>query len=333
MAFSDRIASLQSNAERQLHALSSAKKTENALVLPFFETLGYDPFNVREVEPDFEIGHQQGTKRADYAIKKGGDPIMLFQCAEAKTDLGIFDDHFLPGSLDAVGASVAAFTNGLNYRFYADLQFGTEIPSDPFLEFNLLEYGAEQVEALKRLTRPAFDSEQIRSAAFELQSSQLLRGYLAGQTEAPDDHFVRFLAAQVYEEQGYEKQVSEGDESAELLDRFRPVVQKVLRGLAEKGDDSQSVPAGSPDQSSPDQSSPDQSLSAKREGAKREETSRKKDSAPPTSEQDIELATSTNEPSTNEPSNNEPSGDGETIEANGGDPFEKNLAKQVIEEF
>ncbi|PSQ79338.1 MAG: hypothetical protein BRD41_07485 [Bacteroidetes bacterium QS_1_63_11] len=224
MSFSERISSLQSSAERQLHALGSRKKTENALILPFFNMLGYNPFDVREVEPEYEIGHgEQATKMVDYAIKEEGTPIVLLQCAEAKTDLDAYEDEargegFLFEYFGELEADVAAFTNGLTYRFYADLETSIRTEEHPFLEFNLLDYESDEIQDLRRLSKPAFDKEKILSAAHDLQTSQLLRSYFARQRESPDDHLVRFLAAQVYE----------GEISGSQLDRFRPLVQKVL---------------------------------------------------------------------------------------------------------
>lgn len=224
MSFSERISSLQSSAERQLHALGSRKKTENALILPFFNMLGYNPFDVRAVEPEYEIGHEeQATKTVDYAIKEEGTPIMLLQCAEAKTDLDAYEEEARgEGSLfeyfGELEADVAAFTNGLTYRFYADLETSIRTEEHPFLEFNLLDYESDEIQALQRLSKPAFDNDEILSAAHDLQTSQLLRSYFARQWDSPDDHFVRFLAAQVYD----------GEISGSQLDRFRPLVRKVL---------------------------------------------------------------------------------------------------------
>ncbi|MFB6279209.1 MAG: hypothetical protein ABEK75_06860 [Salinibacter sp.] len=225
MSFSERISSLQSSAERQLHALGSRKKTENALILPFFNMLGYNPFDVREVEPEYEIGHEeQATKTVDYAIKEEGTPIMLLQCAEAKTDLDAYEEEARgEGSLfeyfDELEADVAAFTNGLTYRFYVNLETDIRVDERPFLEFNLLDYESTEIQDLRRLSKPAFDKEKILSAAHDLQTSQLLRSYFAQQRESPDDHLVRFLAAQVYE----------GEISGSQLDRFRPLVREVLK--------------------------------------------------------------------------------------------------------
>ena len=79
MEFTEKVSALQSSAENQLPALNSLKKTETALVLPFFDVLGYNPFDVRDVEPDFNVGlGDKGMRTVDYALKREGAPLMLF---------------------------------------------------------------------------------------------------------------------------------------------------------------------------------------------------------------------------------------------------------------
>ncbi len=235
MSFSDKISSLQSSAERQLHALGSKKKTENALILPFFKMLGYNPFDVREVEPEYEIGRgEQGTETVDYALKKEGTPTVLFQCAEAKTDLETYENDVRGGGLleylDELEADLVAFTNGLTYRFYANLEADVRGKERPFLEFNLLGYEPDQIQTIRQFSKPVFDRSEILSAARDLQTGQLLRSYFARQRESPDDRFVRFLVAQV----------CDGEISGSQLDRFRPLVQKVLGEFGEDEGEGQS---------------------------------------------------------------------------------------------
>lgn len=293
MSFSERISSLQSSAERQLHALGSRKKTENALILPFFNMLGYNPFDVREVEPEYEIGHEeQATKTVDYAIKEEGTPIMLLQCAEAKTDLDAYEEEARgEGSLfeyfDELEADVAAFTNGLTYRFYVDLETDIRVDERPFLEFNLLDYESTEIQDLRRLSKPAFDKEKILSAAHDLQTSQLLRSYFAQQQESPDDHFVRFLAAQVYE----------GEISGSQLDRFRPLVQEVL----EKFGDGKETPSSEQENPSP----PDQTEEPAASGMEDDSGRTSLGDEIPVDEDDEE----------------------------GSGPFDKDLAQRVIDDF
>ena len=305
MELLDRISALQSSAERQLHALDNLKKTENALILPFFSALGYDPFDVREMEPDFEVGvEEQGRKAVSYVLKKDGAPVILVQCEEAGTDLGASDDSFLFQSFDELGADVAAFTNGLRYRFHANLDARIRGDGRPFLEFNLLEHDSRQVAELEPLTRPAFDAEAILSAAYNRTCGRLLREYVVQQQHTPDEPLVRFLATQVYE----------GDVSDDVLKRFYPVVQTVLRELVDGGREIQWQAPGRDDRSG---SSADASEFAETEASE----SPKKEPERATQEKG---ASAEEEKAT--------LGDDED-EQEGEDPFDKDLARRVIGDF
>lgn len=219
MGLAEKLSALRKSAERQLDVLNSKEKTENALLLPFFDALGYDAFNVREVEPGHVVELEEGAKDVDYAVKIDGAPTMLFQCEEAATDLDAFDGDPLFRHFDALDASLVVLTNGLTYRFFADLGGEGAVDGRPFFEFDLLNHESEQISYLERLTKSAFDTDEVLSTAFELKYTRLLQNYLVRQRDEPDTHFVRFLAAQIHE-----GEVSEG-----ILDQFQPVVQQFLQ--------------------------------------------------------------------------------------------------------
>lgn len=319
MNLTETVSALQSSAQSQLPALNSLKKTETALVLPFFDALGYDPFDVREVEPEFNVGlEEQGMKTVDYALKREGVPLMLFQCEEAKTDLGTYDNRFLFRHFDELGADIAVFTNGLNYRFYANLKAEIHTYERPFFEFDLLDHDPEEIEGLKRLTKSAFDTEELLTAAYNLKCGRLLRNYFVQQQESPDEHLVRFMAAQVYE----------GDISEDEIARFRSVVQEVLDEMVGNVSTVQPTVTSREDGSATSKSEEEHPEPPQKErpGSAQEERPES-----PQPEEDPELQSSDAESSSDEADSfsdalSEGGGDEE-------DPFEKDLARRVIEDF
>ena len=307
----ERISDLQSRAEGQLAALDSQRKTENALVLPFFKALGYDPFDVREVEPEFDVGlEEQGMKTVDFALKKQGAPVMLVQCETAETDLGAYDNRFLFQYFDRLATDVAVFTNGLRYRFYANLDAEISVDGRPFLEFNLLDHSPDQVRELGPLTQSAFDTEEILSTAYHRMASQQLRTYLVGQQQSPDDHLVRFMAAQIYE----------GEVSDDVVNQFRPVVQTVLGELF--GDER------------PDPT-PTPSFGDKMEPVDTPEPRPSKDKA--AEENAPEELNTADSAELSAPDNAPPAEEDKAAtggeEFDGEDPFDKDLARRVIDDF
>lgn len=203
----EHITTLKSSAIEQLSLLDSKKISENVLLLPFFAALGYDPFDVREVEPEFTIQMEKGWEETiDYAIHVDGSPAMLFQLKETGIDLDACDPAPLLRSLKKSRSRVGALTDGIEYRFYADLEEFYSVmtgmtASDrrPFLTFNILRYEESELEDLRRLTKSEFDADGILSLAHELKYKRLFRDYLQRQFDDPDDEFVRFLREQVHE--------------------------------------------------------------------------------------------------------------------------------------
>lgn len=206
MDISDNLSALKSAATEQLPLLDSKKKRENALLLRLFATLGYNPFNIREVEPEFSIGLDEGgERRVDYVTKKDGSPVILFQVEEPRTNLDACDPSPLLQVLKKSEVRVGALTDGVEYCFYADLESfyavlkgGTTAARDPFLTFNLLDYSDSEVKQLRRLTKPEFAADEILSFAHRLKYIRLFREYLQRQRENPDEAFVRFMMEQVH---------------------------------------------------------------------------------------------------------------------------------------
>ncbi|MEF8865368.1 MAG: hypothetical protein V5A20_06355 [Salinibacter sp.] len=222
MTLADRLSLLRARAEGQRAALDRQKQTETALVLPFFDALGYDPFDVRNVEP--EAGIDGEDEVVDYVLKRDETPVMLVECTEATGGLDELEEDALFGHAEAMGAPIVVFTNGLQSRFYAVPDGNGGRPEEPVLAFDLLDHTPGDVDTLRQFARPVFDEEEIRGTAHSRVRSRQLREYLVRQKDAPDVPFVRFVATQVC-----------GDSvSEDELDRLRPVVQNVLDELLEE---------------------------------------------------------------------------------------------------
>lgn len=221
MGLAQKLSTLKDRAEDQGQALNTKDKTKNALLLPFFQMLGYDPFNVREVEPGPTVDLGGGAEAVDYAVNIDGAPAMLFQCEQATAGREAFEQATLLQRLNKLEATVVGLTNGLSYWFYTEVAAMGSTNLLPFLKLDLFEYEAQQITDLKRLAKSNFDTEEILALAFERQHTHLLQNYFAEQQENPDEHFVRFLAAQIHE----------GGVSDDVLEQLQPVVQSFLEDV------------------------------------------------------------------------------------------------------
>jgi hypothetical protein len=231
MDLANRLSILQTRADEQRAALDHQKKAETALVLPFFDALGYDLFDVRAVEPEVNVG-KDGGETVEYALKREDRPVVLVECEGETASAEVPDDHTLFRHAEAMDVPLVLFTDGLRNRFYAVVADEDERPGEPLLDLDLLDYTSEDVDLLRQFTRPVFDRAAVRTIRGHARNRQV-REYLAQQKEAPDAPFVQFVATQICD-----GNVPDGE-----LDRFRPAVQNVLDELLREPEPGRRSPA------------------------------------------------------------------------------------------
>jgi hypothetical protein len=216
MDFKDQILQLAARVEKLLPQLKTEEATKNALIMPFIQVLGYDVFNPFEVNPEFiaDIGIKKGEK-VDYAIMKEGEPTILIEC---KHHLEKLDPHNsqLFRYFHTTKAKFGLLTNGLNYRFYTDLEERNKMDSTPFFEFNITEIKETEITELKKFHKSYFDVESITNTASELKYLNELKNLLNKELIAPSETFVSFFTKQVYS----------GVMTAKIKEQFGPIIKR-----------------------------------------------------------------------------------------------------------
>lgn len=200
MDFADEIVALASRITKQMDHLKTEEATKNALVLPFINGRGYNVFDPMEVIPEFtaDVGIKKGEK-VDYAIMLDGEVIMLFECKHAEADLSEVQFSQLFRYFAVTDARIGVLTNGLQCRFYSDLEAPNKMDQRPFLEFDMLDLQEPLLVELKKLTKSTFNIDQLLSTAHELKYTKALKVFLNEQWQAPSDDFVKFLTKKVYD--------------------------------------------------------------------------------------------------------------------------------------
>jgi len=148
MDFKDQIKILGERVAKLKDQIQTEEATKHSFVMPFIQTLGYDVFNPTEVVPEYisDIGTKKGEK-IDYAILKDGVPAILIECKHWAQDLVIHNNQILR-YFNVSKAKFGVLTNGINYKFYSDLEEPNKMDEKPFLEFNICEMKDNQVEEL-----------------------------------------------------------------------------------------------------------------------------------------------------------------------------------------
>jgi predicted type IV restriction endonuclease len=198
--FIDQLNTLAAKVPKLCDMLQTEEATKNALVMPFINLLGYDIFDPTEVIPEFiaDVGIKKGEK-VDYAIKKDGQIIMLFECKHCGGDLSIKHASQLFRYFTVTDARIGVLTNGIVYRFFTDLEAPNKMDEKPFLEVNMLDLNETVVSELKKLTKPAFNLDELMTSAGYLKYTRQIKKLLAEQLENPSDEFVKFCASKVFD--------------------------------------------------------------------------------------------------------------------------------------
>jgi hypothetical protein len=196
--FIDQLRQIAARIPKQREHIKTEEATKTALVLPFIHALGYSPYDPTEVVPEFtaDVPGKKG-ERVDYAILRDGKPIMLIECKPLTANLDA--EHFeqLFRYYTVTEAKVGILTNGVVYRFFTELDAPNKMDERPFLELNLLDLQDAAVEEVKKVTKAAFDVDQLMGAARDLKWTREIKGILAAQLTKPDDELVRFFAGRI----------------------------------------------------------------------------------------------------------------------------------------
>ena len=196
----DRLRELSARIPNQLPLLQTEEATKNALVMPLINALGYNVFDPNCVVPEYtaDVGTKKGEK-VDYVIlDEGRSPIILIECKTAGTNLDQVHASQLYRYFSVTEARFGVLTNGVDYKFFSDLEEPNKMDSRPFLEFSLAEVSQGLAVELKKFAKDSFDLTDILSTASELKYTKGMKKALAQEWVEPSADLVRLLTSRVY---------------------------------------------------------------------------------------------------------------------------------------
>lgn len=211
-------------AEVNIKYASTEEATKQHLILPFFSMLGYNIHNATEFVPEYDanVGSKKDAK-VDYSVKRDGEPILIIEAKHHKENL---DNHIsqLFHYYAATTTKFAVLTNGVEYRFYADLDKQHVMDLKPFFTFNVFAYDEQDVEMLKYFRRNTFDVMVISNKAEELKYTNQIKLAIKKIIEEPDDDFIRYILTDIHK----------GKKTQQLIDKLRPIVVDSIRMIVDE---------------------------------------------------------------------------------------------------
>ncbi len=215
--FEEKIKSFIGRIDDLKENIKTEEATKTSLIMPFFTLLGYDVFNPTEFVPEFvaDVGIKKGEK-VDYAIILDDEPTILIE-AKSVTEALEKHDSQLFRYFGTSKAKFAILTNGIEYKFFTDLDEANKMDSSPFLIINLLNLRDSDIVELKKFTKEAFDKNNILNSASELKYCGMIKSYLKQEFANPSDDFVKLiLSSDIYGGRLYQN----------VVDKFKPIVKK-----------------------------------------------------------------------------------------------------------
>jgi predicted type IV restriction endonuclease len=195
MDFVDQLRLLSSRIASTKDIVQTEEATKNAMVMPFIQILGYNPFDPLEVTPELvaDVGMKKGEK-VDYAILSDAKPIIIFECKKAGDDLNISHAGQLFRYFHVTSARFGVLTNGIVYKFFTDLEQPNKMDEKPFFEFNILEFKDKDVEELRKFAKAAYNLDTILATANDLKYTRSIQQKLEEWMSSPPEEFVRLLS-------------------------------------------------------------------------------------------------------------------------------------------
>lgn len=217
MDFKDAIRSIAQKVENLKANLKNEEATKMALIVPFIQALGYDVFDPTEVEPECVADIFKKGEKVDYAIHKNGEQQLLIECKHWEENLDHHDSQ-LRRYYNISPARFGLLTNGIIYKFYADLSKANVLDDKPFLEFDITTIKDVQIEELKKFHKSYYDKDSILNTASELKYMNELKSVIQKQFTNPTSDFVRVLVSEIWD----------GRYTQGIAEQFTPLVKRSI---------------------------------------------------------------------------------------------------------
>jgi hypothetical protein len=174
------------------HVRGNEQATKQSLVGPLFTLLGYDLTDPRECIPEFraDFGKDRSAKPVDWVFMQGGRPLFFVEAKEASRKLAGYDEQLADYFAKSPEVKLGVLTNGVQWRFFTDMNHENVMDVEPFLRWDLLADEIPPLDFLSLLQKSQFNPQLIRTFAKQRRNQNLLLSEISRLLE-PSADFVR----------------------------------------------------------------------------------------------------------------------------------------------
>lgn len=195
--------------------------TKQALILPFLDILGFNPFDPTKVKAEYgaDFPGAKVNERVDYALFCHGVPVMFIEAksyAEKPTKHAPQLSRYFNATPEV---AVAAVTNGQEWRFFTDLSNKNLMDKEPFLTVDFSSLDDSQIERLYRFRHDEFQPDALRTLAEESVYLNAFTDVISSSLREPDNEFVRYVVGR----SDVQRQLN-----ARFIDAMTPIVKQAV---------------------------------------------------------------------------------------------------------
>lgn len=220
----EKLKALAEKAEANKDTLLTEEATKQALILPFFQALGYDVFEPKEFVPEYiaDVCTKKGEK-VDYAIMIDGQPKIIVEAKMIGMPLDKFGNQ-LTRYFSCTDSKFGILTDGVEYRFFTDIDETNKMDRTPFFTFRITDLRQSDIAEIEKFQKSTFNANEVFVAAEDLKYTSAIENFVKTQFATPNDDFVKYLISKVYN----------GKRVQSAIDKFKPIVKKSLNQLIEE---------------------------------------------------------------------------------------------------
>lgn len=220
--FAERIRSHSDHVHNVAVHCATEETTKQALILPLLDILGFSPFDPTRVKAEYKADFPgvKATERVDYALFCDKIPVMFI---EAKAQTERLDNHCpqLSRYFNATPeVTIAAITNGREWRFFTDLINRNIMDADPFLIVDFDALDESLISRLRRFRHDEFQPEALRILAEETVYLNSFTDVISAALRNPDADFVRYVG----NKSGIQRQFN-----ARFIESITPIVKQAVQ--------------------------------------------------------------------------------------------------------
>lgn len=219
---------------------TTEETTKQALILPFLDILGFSPFDPTRVKAEYgaDFPGAKANERVDYALFCHDVPVMFIEAKAHGEKLGNHAPQLSRYFNATPEVTIAAITNGQEWRFFTDLVNKNVMDTEPFLTVDFGNLDETKIGSLYRFRHDEFQPEALRTLAEESVYLEAFKDVIRKSVLDCDQDFVRYVAA---------KSTVQRTLTAKFVEGITPIVKHaVAASMSEMVANSLSAPPSLP---------------------------------------------------------------------------------------